>query len=182
MRTTGYARIIVDDLLANPTEGYILTKTQGEEIVESVKLHDIGKIAMPDQVLLKPGRLTDEEFEIIKSHPVHGAEMLRDAVKEMEKDSLLRVVLDIAYYHHEKWDGTGYPCGLRGAEIPLSARISAIADVFDALTSSRPYKKAFSCEEALGILYQDEGAHFDPHLISVVKRHERDFVEVANKN
>jgi putative two-component system response regulator len=182
MRTTGYARIIVEDLLADSTEGYMLTEAQGGDIIESVKLHDIGKIAMPDQVLLKPGRLTEEEFEIIKSHPAHGAEMLYDAVRELEDDSLLHVVLDIAYCHHEKWDGTGYPSRLKGTEIPLSARISAIADVFDALTSSRPYKKAFSCEEAFGILYKDAGTHFDPYLIAVVKRHEDDFVKVANKS
>jgi putative two-component system response regulator len=102
-------------------------------------------------------------------------------VKELEDDSLLRVVLDIAYCHHEKWDGTGYPQGLKETDIPLSARISAIADVFDALTSSRPYKKAFPCEEAFGILYHDAGAHFDPYLISVVKRHEQAFIEVANR-
>ncbi|MDR1203939.1 MAG: response regulator [Peptococcaceae bacterium] len=182
MRTTGYARIIAEDLLANPTEGYIITESQCEDITESMKLHDIGKIAMPDQVLLKPGRLTDEEFEIIKSHPLHGCEMLRDAVKELEDDSLLKVALDIAYSHHEKWDGTGYPCRLKGTDIPLSARVSAIADVFDALTSSRPYKKAFSCEDALEILYKDAGTHFDPYLISVVKRHEQDFVNIANQN
>jgi putative two-component system response regulator len=181
IRTTGYARIITEDLLANPTEGYILTKAQCEDITESMKLHDIGKIAMPDHVLLKPGRLTEEEFEIIKSHPLHGCEMLRDAVKELEDDSLLRVALDIVYSHHEKWDGTGYPQRLKGAEIPLSARISAIADVFDALTSSRPYKKAFPCKDALDILYKDAGAHFDPYLITVVKRHERDFADIANK-
>jgi putative two-component system response regulator len=182
IRTTEYARVIVEDLLARPTDGYLLTKAQAEEIVDSIKLHDIGKIAMPDQVLLKPGRLTEDEFAIIKSHPAHGAEMLRDVLKELEHDSLLQVVLDIVYCHHEKWDGTGYPRGLKGTDIPLSARVSAVADVFDALTSSRPYKKAFSSWEAFAILYHDAGTHFDPYLISVVKRHEQDFVKIANKN
>jgi putative two-component system response regulator len=182
IRTTEYARVIVEDLLAIPTEGYLLTKTQGQDIVDSVKLHDIGKIAMPDQVLLKPGRLTEEEFAIIKTHPIHGAEMLRDALQELENDSMLRVVLDVVYCHHEKWDGTGYPQGLRGTDIPLSARIAAVADVFDALTSSRPYKKAFSCETAFEILYRDAGTHFDPYLITAVKRHEQDFANIVNKN
>ncbi|MDR1572308.1 MAG: response regulator [Clostridiales Family XIII bacterium] len=181
MRTTGYARIIVDDLLKTPKEGYTLTEMQGWDIVESIKLHDIGKIAMPDKVLLKPDRLDEDEIEIIRTHPIHGAEMLRDAVGELDDDSLLRVALDIVYGHHEKWDGSGYPCGKSGMDIPLSARISAISDVFDALTSERPYKKAFSTGEAFDIMYRDSGTHFDPYLIEVVKRHEGEFIAVANK-
>jgi putative two-component system response regulator len=179
MRTTGYAGILVKDLIERPFEDYKLTETQGLDIMEAIKLHDIGKIAMPDNVLLKPGRLTEEEFEIIKSHPFHGAEMLRDAVKDLEEDSLLRVALDIAFGHHEKWNGTGYPQGIAGKEIPLSARISAIADVYDALTSVRPYKKGFSSQEAFDLLYKEAGEHFDPYLIEVVKRHEIDFIAVS---
>jgi putative two-component system response regulator len=180
-RTTSYARIIVEDLIANPMEGYVLSKSYGWDIIEATKLHDIGKIAMPDEVLLKSGRLTDEEFLIVKQHPTHGGDMLRDAVKELDDDSLLRTAMDIAYGHHEKWDGTGYPQGIKGTDIPLGARISTIADVFDALTSIRPYKKAFTMEEAFGVLYKDAGAHFDPCLIEVVKRHEQDFKNIANK-
>ncbi|MDR2779886.1 MAG: response regulator [Synergistaceae bacterium] len=179
LRTTEYARVIVDDLVENPAEGYALSKIQGWDVVEAIKLHDIGKIAMPDQVLLKPGRLTGEEFEIIKTHPAHGAEMLRDAVRELEDDSLLRIALDIVYCHHEKWDGTGYPRGIKGENIPLCARIAAISDVFDALTSARPYKDAFPCEKALAILYEEEGTHFDPYLITVVKKHEDEFIAIT---
>ncbi|MDR1509161.1 MAG: response regulator [Synergistaceae bacterium] len=181
LRTTEYARVIVDNLVENPTEGYALSEIQGWDIVEAVKLHDIGKIAMPDKVLLKSGRLTDEEFEIIKTHPAHGAEMLRDAVKKLEDDSLLRVALDIVYCHHERWDGAGYPRGMKGADIPLSARIAAISDVFDALTSVRPYKKAFPCEKALAVLYEESGTHFDPNLIAIVKKNEKKFIAIAER-
>ncbi|MDR1137195.1 MAG: response regulator [Synergistaceae bacterium] len=179
LRTTEYARVIVNDLVENKTEGYSISEIQGWDIVEAMKLHDIGKIAMPDKVLLKSGRLTDDEFEIIKTHPSHGAEMLRDAVKKLEDDSLLRVALDIVYCHHEKWDGTGYPNKTKGTNIPLCARIAAISDVFDALTSARPYKEAFPCEKALAILYEESGTHFDPYLISVVKKHENEFMAIA---
>jgi putative two-component system response regulator len=179
LRTTEYVRIIVSDIVQNPVEGYTLSEAQGLDIVEAAKLHDIGKIAMPDQVLLKPDRLTAQEFDIIRTHPLRGAEMLRDAVKELDDDSLLRVALDIALCHHEKWDGSGYPSGAKGADIPLSARISAISDVFDALTSIRPYKKAFTYEEAFAVLYKNGGTHFDPYLTSVVKKHEQEFIEIA---
>jgi putative two-component system response regulator len=180
-RTTGYARVLVEDLLAVPAEGYTITEMQGWDIVEATKLHDIGKIAMPDSVLLKPDRLTSKEFDVIRAHPVHGGNMLRDAVMALDDDTLLQAALDIAYAHHEKWDGTGYPRGARGMEIPLSARIAAIADVFDALTSVRPYKRAFSAREAFDSLYRDAGTHFDPYLISVVKRHEADFEAVMGR-
>jgi putative two-component system response regulator len=180
-RTTGYARIIVEAMIENPAEGYILTETEGADIIEATKLHDIGKIAMPDGVLLKQGRLTDEEFQIIKSHPVHGGKMLRAALVELENDSLMQMALDIAYSHHEKWDGSGYPCGMKGTDIPIGARVSAIADVFDALTSIRPYKKAFTPREAFDILYRDSGTHFDPHLIEVVRLHEGDFESIMHR-
>jgi len=177
-RTTNYVRIIAEDLVANPKEGYELSKERMIDIVEAAKLHDIGKVAMPDGVLLKPGKLTPAEFDIIKTHPVHGANLLNEAVKKLGDDDLLQEARNIAYAHHEKWDGSGYPRGLAGADIPLSARIAAIADVFDALTSERPYKTAFKNEDAFGILYKDAGTHFDPYLIEVVQRHEEDFANI----
>jgi len=177
-RTTNYVRIITEDLVRNPQEGYELAQERALDIVEAVKLHDIGKVAMPDSVLLKPGKLTPEEFEIIKTHPIHGAELLDEAVKRLGDDSLLGEARDIAYGHHEKWDGSGYPKMLSGTEIPLSARIAAIADVFDALTSERPYKKAFSNEDAFCILYKEAGFQFDPYLIEIIKRHEKEFVNI----
>ena len=136
---------------------------------------------MPDDVLLKPGRLTTEEFDVIKTHPVHGARMLQAALVKFDNDSLIQEALDIAHSHHEKWDGTGYPLGLKGPDIPIGARISAIADVFDALTSVRPYKKAFSPRQAFDILYADSGTHFDPHLIEIVRPREKEFEAVMNE-
>ena len=177
-RTTNYVRVITEELVEHPEEGYSLTKQQATDIVEATKLHDIGKVAMPDNVLLKPGKLTPEEFEIIKTHPVHGAQLLDAAVEKLGDDNLLREARNIAYAHHEKWNGAGYPRNLSGTGIPLSARIAAIADVFDALTSERPYKKAFSNKDALKILYEDAGSHFDPYLIDIVKKHEEDFINI----
>ena len=177
-RTTAYAKIIVDDLLANPREGYIITPEHGFDIVDAMKLHDLGKIAMPDAVLLKPGRLTSEEFAIMRTHPTYGYEMLVDAIHDMDEDSLLNTALDIAYGHHEKWDGSGYPREISGMDIPLSARIAAISDVFDALTQKRPYKAAFPVKDSFDIMYSDTATHFDPYLIEVLKRHEDAFTQV----
>jgi putative two-component system response regulator len=174
-RTTGYARIIVEALVKNPVEGYTLTDGKAADIIDAMKLHDLGKIGMPDSVLLKPGRLTDEEFQVIKSHPVYGAKMLETALAHQKDDSLLREAFEIVYCHHEKWDGTGYPRGLKGTDIPIGARVAAIADVFDALTSVRPYKRAFSPREAFDILYRDSGTHFDPYLVEIVRASENEF-------
>ena len=177
-RTTNYVRVIAEDLVKTPKEGYELTHERALDIVEAAKLHDIGKVAMPDSVLLKPGKLTPEEFEIIKTHPVHGARLLDEAVGRLGNDDLLFEAQNIAHGHHEKVNGTGYPRNLKGDDIPLSARISAIADVFDALTSERPYKKAFSNQEAFSIMYDGAGSHFDPYLIEVLKRHEKEFENI----
>lgn len=123
-------------------------------------LHDVGKIAIPDQILLKPGKLTPEEFAIMKTHTTKGAELLSGGSSE-----LLRRAEVIARSHHERWDGTGYPDGLKGEEIPLCARLVAIADVFDALTSERPYKKAWAPDEAVAEILRGRGAHFMPELV-----------------
>lgn len=178
-RTTLYSEIIVKHLLANPTSGYEITKQQGDDIVAALKLHDLGKISIPDAVLLKPGRLTEDEFEVIKTHTTEGARMLEKSIVNFGgKDTLLEAAYHIAYGHHEKWDGTGYPRRISGDEIEISARIAAISDVFDALTSERPYKRAFSVREAFDIMYRDSGVHFDPYLMDIVKCHEDDFISV----
>ena len=178
-RTTAYTRVIVMDLVNNPKKGYEMTEEYGQDIIDAVKLHDLGKLAMPDSVLLKPGKLTESEFDIIRTHPIQGSEMLRRAIEKMEEDSLLQTALDITFGHHEKWNGSGYPSGLAGEDIPLCARITAIADVFDALTSTRPYKRAFSAEEAFSIIYKDSGTHFDPYLVEVLQRHEHEFTAIS---
>ena len=178
-RTMGYVRVVVSELRLMNRAGYRLTEEQGEDIVEASQLHDIGKLAMPDHVLLKPGRLTREEFEIVKEHPIRGMQMLEYAVKKTPDDNRMLEALNIAWCHHERWDGTGYPRGLIGLEIPLSARIAAIADVFDALTSDRPYKKASRPRAALEIICRESGSHFDPFLVSMVRRRAEDFIEIS---
>nr|CRH04621.1 putative Response regulator receiver modulated metal dependent phosphohydrolase [Candidatus Magnetococcus massalia] len=129
---------------------------------ESAPMHDVGKIATPDHILLKPGKLTQEEFAIIKEHPVVGAEMLANHQAEQIKSAQT-----IALTHHERWDGSGYPYGIAGVEIPLFGRICALVDVFDALTTKRPYKEAWRAEAALKEIKRGAGSHFDPQLVAV---------------
>ncbi|MDR0888435.1 MAG: response regulator [Coriobacteriales bacterium] len=181
-RTTGYARIVVNDLLENPHKGYDIDKAYAKDIIGTVGLHDFGKLAIPDAILLKPGPLTDEEFKIMQTHPSQGRDILCEVASSTSSDSLLRVAVDIVFGHHEKWDGSGYPQGIRGERIPISARIGAIADVYDALTTPRPYKDAYTPRKSLEIMYSESGTHFDPYLIEVVQCHEDDFIQIALGN
>ena len=145
--------------------GYLpLDDSFREDIIKAAPLHDLGKIAIPDSILNKPGRLTDTEFEFIKIHPKKGYEIVNTILSGLDDERLLRVAENIALYHHEKYDGRGYPKGLKGEEIPLEARIMAIADVYDALVSERCYKKPMSHEEACVIIRDSMGTHFDPLL------------------
>jgi putative two-component system response regulator len=180
-RTTEYVRIIVEDILKNPSESCRLSQAEADDIVRTSKLHDLGKIAIPDNVLLKPGKLTDEEFNVIKQHTTNGQQFLDHFIKEME-DSFLQTARDIAHYHHERWDGNGYPGLLTGADMPLSARIVAIADVYDALTSSRPYKTGFSHEKSMDIIHENGGTHFDPHLVQIFENHAEEIKAIASNN
>ena len=145
-----------------------------EKFVTSIKrlspLHDIGKVGIPDNVLNKPGRLTEDEMTIMKTHSLHGAEVLEELLVSVGANEF-KMAVDIAKYHHEKVNGTGYPYGLTDEQIPLSARIVALVDVFDALTSERPYKKAFTFEEAIEIIKKDAGSHFDEKIVSIVMEH-----------
>ena len=138
-------------------------------------MHDIGKITVPDSILQKPGKLTAEEFERMKEHAAVGGTVIREVLNGVTDEEFLSLASDIATYHHEKWDGKGYPSGLEKDDIPLSARIMAIADVFDALTSERCYKDAMSPEEAFKIIDEESGTHFDPNLAEVFLRHKEDF-------
>lgn len=136
------------------------------KLVESAApLHDIGKIAVPDRILNKPGKLTEEEFEQIKIHASEGGKLILQVLEDTSDQEYIKVAYEVATYHHEKWNGKGYPEGLSGEEIPVSARIMAIADVYDALTMERVYKKAFPVETALSIISEDAGKHFDPLLV-----------------
>ncbi|MFT7243922.1 MAG: putative two-component system response regulator [Candidatus Azotimanducaceae bacterium] len=131
-------------------------------IFNAAPMHDIGKIGVPDNVLLKPGKLDEREWDIIRKHPEFGAEIIGD-----HDSPILKLSKEIALSHHEKWDGSGYPQQLKGTDVPLSGRVIAIADVFDALTTERPYKKAWTVERAVGLIDENSGSHFEPHLVSI---------------
>lgn len=150
-------------------------------LFDSSPLHDIGKVGVPDNILLKPGKLTNEEFEIMKLHTVYGKNALEIAEKELGSNSFLSLAKEIAFTHHEKWDGSGYPLGLKESEIPISGRLMALADVYDALISSRPYKKAFSHEEAKDIIVKGSGSHFDPDVVKAFLNYEKDFILIKDK-
>ena len=153
-----------------------------ELIAKSAPLHDIGKIAIPDHILLKPGKLTPEEFYVIKTHTMRGFEMLRTAGGYMgESGDFLSMAMGIAHCHHEKWDGSGYPNALAGEQIPLPARVMAVADVFDALTSSRPYKAAMPFDQAVGIITEGRGTHFDPQVVEAFSAIRKDFERIAGQ-
>jgi putative two-component system response regulator len=154
IRMSHYSYLIAQSLGVNDS--------WAELLFNAAPMHDVGKIGVPDHILLKPAKLDPEEWRQMIRHPQIGAEIIGDHSSE-----LLKLSKEIALYHHEKWDGSGYPHGLKGREIPLSARIVAVADVFDALTSDRPYKRAWSIEEAVRLLKEQAGSHFDPDLITI---------------
>jgi response regulator RpfG family c-di-GMP phosphodiesterase len=129
-------------------------------------MHDIGKIVVPDRILKKPGKLTEEEFEQIKRHASEGGRVVREVLSGVTDEEYVALASDIAAYHHERWDGTGYPTGVSGEDIPLAARIMAVADVFDALVSRRSYKEPYSFEDAMKIIDGDSGSHFDPTVVA----------------
>lgn len=165
-RVQAYCRLISETLAATAKYKPIIDRRFIDNIVRCSPLHDIGKVGIPDRILLKPGRLTPEEFEIMKTHATIGGDTIRSLIKPGHSLSYLTMGMEIAYYHHEKYDGTGYPRGLAGEDIPLPARILAVADVYDALSSKRVYKQAMSHEDAMGILLRDAGTHFDPDVVA----------------
>jgi putative two-component system response regulator len=152
-----------------------------ENIFLTSPLHDIGKIGIPDHILLKPGRLDDKEFEIMKDHSRIGFETLNEALKRYPKADYLRMSAEIALSHHERLDGTGYPDGLNGEEIPLSARIAALSDVYDALVSRRVYKNAYTHDVAKAIILKEAGTHFDPGVVGAFLATEKTFVDIGER-
>ena len=181
-RTQDYVRLLADYLSRRPRDAGFLMPEQIDRIAKASPLHDIGKIAIPDHILLKPGRHTPEEFAIMQTHSVKGESMLLRSLNEMGGDNaMLRFACQIARSHHERWDGGGYPDGLAGEAIPLAARLMAVADVYDALRSRRPYKKAFDHAEAVDIIVQGKGSHFDPLLVEAFLALEGVFSEIATK-
>jgi putative two-component system response regulator len=150
------------------------------DIYDSSILHDIGKVGIPDNILLKPGPLTPEEFEIMKTHTVIGYNAINDPSQDMGADSFLDMAKDIILYHHERWDGRGYPKQLIGEEIPLSARIVSISDVYDALTTKRPYKEPFSHEKTIEMMKSEEGK-YDPMLLKLFIENNSDFDRIRRQ-
>ena len=174
-RIREYTRILATELTENPELRHVVTDQFIENLCLSSVLHDIGKVGVPDAILLKPDLLSAEEFETIKRHCRYGSKALASAEHDEEGLDFLRMGEEIALYHHERWDGTGYPVGLSGIAIPLPARIVAVADVYDALTSSRCYRPAFHHEQARMFIVQESGHQFDPMVINAFLRREGDF-------
>ncbi len=174
-RTQHFVKLLASHLKNHPKFRNYLTPDRIELLYKSSPLHDIGKVGVPDQILLKPGRLTDEEFAEMKRHTVYGRNAIKAAEKHLDDpDNFLSIGREIAYYHHEKWDGAGYMEGLAGEDIPISARLMALADVYDALISKRVYKPPFPHEKASDIIKESAGAHFDPDIVNA-------FIEISDK-
>ncbi len=164
-RTQHYMRLLAEHLRGHPRFAAELTDAAIDLLFKSAPLHDIGKVGIPDAILLKPGKLTEDEFLVMKCHPEIGRDALLAAEELMPSNSFLRTARDIAYCHHEKWDGSGYPRGLAGEAIPLAGRLMAVADVYDALICRRVYKPAFTYEEAANLILAGRGGHFDPDIV-----------------
>lgn len=180
-RTQHYSKALAQNLKRKGEFSDVLTDNYMELLFLSVPLHDIGKVGISDRILLKPGRLTDEEFELMKMHAAYGRDTIERVAGRIIGDNYLKMGAEIAGSHHEKWDGTGYPIGLSGNEIPLSGRIMAIADVYDALISRRCYKPAFSHEKAMGIIVEGKGSLFDPVIVDAFIDIELEIKTIASK-
>jgi putative two-component system response regulator len=178
-RTKNYVRTLALHLQREPQYRKILTNEVIELLYLSAPLHDIGKVGIPDHILLKPGKLTDAEFEEMKKHTVYGRDTLRSAANKLGGQSFLRFAMEIAYSHQEKWDGSGYPEGLKGEDIPLSGRLMALADVYDALISRRVYKPPFTHQRAVEIILEGKGRHFDPGMVDAFMEIQEDFRQIA---
>jgi putative two-component system response regulator len=179
-RTQHYVRALAEHLRTHPRFGYQLDDTTIELLFKSAPLHDIGKVGIPDAILLKPGKLDPDEFAIMKTHTTLGRDAIAAAEERLGTQvAFLHYAKEIAYYHQEKWDGSGYPTGVAGDDIPMSARLMAVADVYDALISRRPYKEPKTHEQAMEMMLQWRGTHFDPDVLDAFVAIERQFREIA---
>lgn len=183
LRTQHYVRALAEALRSHPRFCDYLTHANIDMLFKSAPLHDIGKVGIPDRILLKPGRLTAEEFEIMKTHTTLG----RDALQRSEEAlgtqvGFLKVAKEIAFGHQEKWDGSGYPQGIAGDDIPISARLMAVADVYDALISRRIYKASMTHEQAIAIITESAGSHFDPDIVQAFLSIQDEFQRIALKH
>jgi len=181
LRTQRYVRALAEALREHPRfKAALADEALLDLLYKSAPLHDIGKVGIPDGILLKPGRLTPEEFEVMKTHTTLGREAIEHAEVRMGKSApFLAMAKEIAYSHQEKWDGSGYPQGLAGEAIPISARLMAVADVYDALISRRVYKPAMPHEQAVAIIADGRGKHFDPDITDVFLAIHEDFRTIA---
>ena len=192
VRTQTYVELLAEHLKDKDRFQAALAGNQKSMIIKAAPLHDIGKVGIPDAILLKPGRLTSEEFEAMKAHPTIGADAIEKAMNQAMSGadddaidqapgafSFLRVAQEISLGHHEKWDGSGYPAGLAGETIPVSARLMALADVFDALMSRRVYKPPMTLEQATAIILEGRGSHFDPEVVDAYLACKDQFAEIA---
>lgn len=179
-RTQYYVRALANRLKTHPRFGYFLSDQTIDMLFKSAPLHDIGKVGIPDRILLKPGRFTPEEFEIMKTHTTLGRAAIEQAEKQLGMQvDFLQHAKDIAYYHQEKWDGSGYPTGIGGEQIPISARLMAVADVYDALISRRVYKEGMPHEKASEIIVEGRGKHFDPDIVDAFLALQDEFKAIA---
>jgi len=180
-RTARYCRLIAEKLREAGMYNDLINDEYIESIEMAAPLHDIGKVGIPDAILLKPGRLTDEEFVTMKSHVMKGYETLASVDSLYHENVFLRLGMEISRYHHEKWDGSGYMSELSNEEIPLSARIMALSDVYDALRSKRVYKDAFTHEKTVSIIKEGRDKHFDPDLVDIFIEHNLLFDDIFNE-
>jgi CHASE2 domain-containing sensor protein len=180
-RTQSYVRLLAECLKNQPIFKALLDAETIDLLCKSAPLHDIGKVGVSDKILLKPGKLTAQEFEEMKQHTVYGRDAILSAERKLGKISFLRFAREIAYTHHEKWDGSGYPEGLRGDQIPIPGRLMAVADTYDALTSKRVYKSQLSHEEAVQIIVEAKGSQFDPDVVEAFMAAREDFRQIALK-
>ena len=180
-RIREYVRMLADELSYHPCFSDIIDADYIRAMYQTSPLHDIGKVGVPDEVLLKPGRLDERETEIMKQHTVVGAQTLDAALAAHPQAGFLQFARDIAWSHHERFDGTGYPLGLAGEDIPLCGRIAAVADVYDALTTKRVYKPAFSHEKSKQIIVDGRGTQFDPRIVDAFLWREADFIRIKEQ-
>jgi len=180
-RTQNYIRLLAEYLKNQPRFSPFLDDETIDLLCKSAPLHDIGKVGVSDRILLKPGRLTDQEFEEMKRHTLYGRDTILAAEKKLGDTSFLRVAREIAYTHHERWDGSGYPEGLKGEQIPVPGRLMALADSYDALTSKRVYKPQIPHEKAVEIIIEEKGSHFDPEVVDAFLEVKENFREIALK-
>ena len=181
-RTQSYLKILTDAMKKHGIYTEELDKWDINLFIMSSQLHDVGKISIKDSILMKPSALTDEEFNEMKKHAVYGENIIRNIEKKTRENAFLEYAKILAVSHHEKWDGSGYPHGLKGKAIPLQGRLMAIADVYDALTNDRPYKKAFSHEDSVEIIIKGSGTQFDPALCDIFLKYEDEFNKISRMN